>query len=100
MCVFLSEKCEGKVCRMEQVARWEWFSGARSFGSVEGIAENRVANGSEMYANLVCAAGFRCGFDESGIVESFEHLVGGFGGANDAFYAASGESGALAIAAG
>ena len=100
VCVFLSEKGEGEVCRMEQVARREWFSGARSFGSVEGIAENRVTDGGEVYANLVCAAGFRCGFDESGIVESFEYSVSGFGGANDAFHAASGESGALAIAAG
>ena len=59
-----------------------------------------MANGSEVYANLVCAAGFWHGLDEGGIVESFEYSVSGFGGANDAFYAASGESGALAIAAG
>jgi len=50
--------------------------------SVEGIACDRVTDGGEVHANLVCAAGADADLEQSEVREAFEDAPGGEGGAS------------------
>jgi hypothetical protein len=96
---------EGKVARVEEVSgelevRWEVWDGVR--GAVERVADDGVAEGLGVDADLMGAAGFDADFDEGegsvGAGDAFENVEVGDGGAS--VCAAGGHAGAADEVAG